>query len=140
MATIVDSPHPLGQRAITSPLLAPIPDWKTTYMLSTWRLQALKGVSPNLSTHQIGALGKLSENKDLVIKKGLTIVVLDKQDYMEKGFEHLSDHETYRELGQDTTMEVVAKVTSTVRANNFIQITRVRPCVRACVCHGCGRY
>ncbi len=44
------------------------------------------------------------------------MVVLDKQDYVEKGFKHLSDRETYKELGQDTTMEVAAKVTSTVRA------------------------
>ncbi len=47
-------------------------------------------------------------------------MVLDKQNYVEKGFKHLSDHETYRELGQDTTMEVAAKVTSTVRADKNI--------------------
>ncbi len=70
-------------------------DYIQALKVEATKLQPLKGVSPNLSTHQKEALGKLSENKNLVIKKadkGSTMVVLDKQDYVEKGFKHLSDH------------------------------------------------
>ncbi len=83
------------------------------------KLHPQKTVPQNLSIRQHQALGNLSRNRDLVIKKadkGSTIVVLNKQDYVDKGLVHLSDQETYRELDSDTTKEVAESVVSTVRA------------------------
>ncbi len=60
------------------------------------KLHPQKTVPQNLSIRQHQALGNLSRNSDLVIKKadkGSTIVVLNKQDYIDKGLVHLSDQE-----------------------------------------------
>ncbi len=68
--------------------------------------------------HQRRALHEQSRNEKIVIKKadnGSTVVILDKQDYIEKGFTHLSDHQTYEQLENDTTVEVATRVVSCVR-------------------------
>ncbi len=83
------------------------------------KLRPQTGTPHNLSTHQRQALHGLQKNDELIIKKadkGSTIVILNKEDYIEKGLKHLSDHRTYRQLGHDTTMEVASRVVSTVRA------------------------
>ncbi len=82
------------------------------------KLQPLETTFQNLSLQQRRALGDLSGNRDLVIKKadkGSTIVVMDREDYVAKGLKHLSDQETYRKLNEDTTKEVSVKVVSLVR-------------------------
>ena len=65
----------------------------------------------NLSQHQRIALRK---RKDIIIKKGdkgSTVVIQDRQEYIETGLEHLSDRDTYNELEEDQTKQVANEVT-----------------------------
>ena len=73
----------------------------------------------NLSQRQKIALRKLRKRKDIVIKKadkGSTVVIQDRQDYIEMGLEHLSDRDTYNELEEDQTKQVANEVTQAIRA------------------------
>ena len=70
----------------------------------------------NLSQHQRIALRK---RKDIIIKKadkGSTVVIQDRQEYIETGLEHLSDRDTYNELEVDQTKQVANEVTQAIRA------------------------
>ena len=70
----------------------------------------------NLSQHQRIALRK---RKDIIIKKGdkgSTVVIQDRQEYIEMGLEHLSDRDTYNELEEDQTKQVANEVTQAIRA------------------------
>ena len=70
----------------------------------------------NLSQRQRTALRK---RKDIIIKKadkGSTVVIQDRQEYIEMGLEHLSDRDTYNELEEDQTKQVANEVTQAVRA------------------------
>lgn len=61
----------------------------------------------------------VTSSKIIVIDKadkGSTIVIQNKQDYIEQGLKHLSDTQTYQELDRDTTKEVADKVVKTVRS------------------------
>ena len=73
----------------------------------------------NLSQRQRIALRKLRKRKDIIIKKadkGSTVVIQDRQKYIDTGLEHLSDKNTYSELEEDQTKQVAEEVTQTVRA------------------------
>ena len=73
----------------------------------------------NLSQHQQIALRKLRKLKDIIIKKadkGSTVVIQDRQEYIDTGLEHLSNKNTYSELEEDQTKQVAEEVTQTVRA------------------------
>ena len=73
----------------------------------------------NLSQRRQIALKKLRKRKDIIIKKadkGSTVVIQDKQEYIETGLEHLSDKDTYNELQEDQTKQVAEEVTQAVRA------------------------
>ena len=73
----------------------------------------------NLSQRQRIALRKLKKRNDIIIKKadkGSTVVIQDRQEYIDTGLEHLSDKNTYSELEEDQTKQVAEEVTQTVRA------------------------
>ena len=73
----------------------------------------------NLSQRQRIALRKLRKRNDNIIKKadkGSTVVIQDRQEYINTGLEHLSDKNTYSELEEDQTKQVAEEVTQTVRA------------------------
>ena len=73
----------------------------------------------NLSQRQRIALRKLKQRKDIIIKKadkGSTVVIQDRQEYIETGLEHLSDRDTYNELQEDQTKQVAEEVTQAVRS------------------------
>ena len=62
----------------------------------------------NLSQRQRIALRKLRKRKDIIIKKadkGSTVVIQDRQEYINTGLEHLSDKDTYSELEEDQTKQ-----------------------------------
>ena len=70
----------------------------------------------NLSQRQRIALRK---RKDIIIKKadkGSTVVIQDRQEYIEMRLEHLSDTDTYNELEEDQTKQVANEVTQAIRA------------------------
>ena len=70
----------------------------------------------NLSQRQQIALRK---SKDIIIKKadkGSTVIIQDRQKYIEMGLEHLSDRDTYSELEEDQTKHVAEEVTQAIRA------------------------
>ena len=73
----------------------------------------------NLSQRQRIALRKLRKRKDIIIKKadkGSTVVIQDRQEYIETGLQHLSDRDTYNELQEDQTKQVAEEVTQAVRS------------------------
>ena len=73
----------------------------------------------NLSQRQKIALRKLRKRKDIIIKKadkGSTVVIQDRQEYIETGLEHLSDRDTYNKLEEDQTKQVANEVTQAIRA------------------------
>ena len=73
----------------------------------------------NLSQRQRIALRKLRKRNDIIIKKadkGSTVIIQDRQEYIDTGLEHLSDKNTYSELEEDQTKQVAEEVTQTVRA------------------------
>ena len=114
-------PIPFRQKSNYEPPVSTnrrIEDYVHALKIETTKLWPHKTISHNLSLQERQALRDLSRNKDLVIKKadkGSTIVILDKKDYMTKGFKHLSDLDTYKKLDQDTTGKMANKVVSTVR-------------------------
>ena len=61
----------------------------------------------------------LRKRKDIIIKeadKGSTVVIQDRQGYVETGLEHFSDRDTYNELQEDQTKLVAKEVTQAVRS------------------------
>ncbi len=96
----------------------PLENYIYALNMGATRLRQKNNVFQNLNMHQRQALHQLSRNEKIVINKadkGSTIVILDKQDYMEKGVTHLSDHQTYEQLQHDTTAEVATRVVSCIR-------------------------
>ena len=72
----------------------------------------------NLSQRQRIALRKLRKRNDIIIKKvdkGSTVIIQDRQEYIDTGLEHLSDKKnTYSELEEDQTKQVAEKVTQSL--------------------------
>ena len=72
----------------------------------------------NLSQRQRITLEQLRKRKDIIKKadKGSTVVIQDRQEYIETGLEHLSDRDMYNELQEDHTKQVAEEVTQAVRS------------------------
>ena len=73
------------------------------------RLSKAKLPSSNLTTEEWKAMKTLKDDKNVMIlpaDKGKCLVVMDKEDYIKKMEEKLSDETTYKRLDQDPTNEV----------------------------------
>ena len=81
----------------------------------------LPGTTPHTKTqsHQTLTLRELTLNNNLIINKadkGSTIVVRDRNDYIEEGISHLSDENTYSPLDRDHTSDVTKFVKNTLQS------------------------
>ena len=92
-------------------------DYKYALKIEATKLKPRK-TRNNLSQRQRIALRKLRKWNDIIKKadKGSTVVIQDRQEYIDTGLEHLSDKNTYSELEEDQTKQVAEEVTQTVRA------------------------
>ena len=73
----------------------------------------------NLTRQERLTLRELTLNNDLIINKadkGSTIVVRDRNDYIEEGISHLSDENTYSPLDRDHTSDVTKFVKNTLQS------------------------
>ena len=78
----------------------------------------LTQASPNITPAISQAIRQLKANKYLVIReadKGSCIVVMDKEQYIREGNEHLGDHNTYKLTDNDRTVELAHKANWAVR-------------------------
>ena len=71
----------------------------------TWVLKNIQPPKPNISKEEAKAIQELKKDQERIIlatNKGVSMVVMDKEDYIKKS-EDLLKQTTYRELGADPT-------------------------------------
>ena len=80
-------------------------------------LRRAQSPKPNLNKEEIKALGELRKDKDILVltaDKGVVMVVLDKEDYIQKA-ESLLAQLAYRTIDRDPTNKLKAKLITTLR-------------------------
>ena len=77
-----------------------------------------RGVYSNLSESERRALKDLKSYNDIVIKqadKGLGVVVMDSETYINEAFRQLGDREVYRETPTDLTQQITEMVNDRIK-------------------------
>ena len=93
-----------------------------------------KAPKPNLNKQERIALSQLKKDQDRVIltaDKGVALVVLDKEDYINKVWDLLSQP-AYKEIPKDPTNKIKAQLITKLRRIQRIG-TYMRICIRLCI-------